>query len=164
MRNLVLLQDQCSNSALRNPLDDGAAAVNHLCLDIVDGSMYTANCRSIVQCHSPPTAPVRTLAVRHAYVLLCSNHYALMLLDLRSQARWAINLGQTTPSSPAGIASMAHVPELEALFLALDTGELVLIHTGSQAIEEVHHAWAAGMRVALPLFREKPKPYALTSL
>lgn len=54
------------------------------------------------------------------------------------QVLWAVNMSKRCPGGrPTSVASIAHVPELEAVFVAMHTGELSLIHTDTQDIEEV---------------------------
>ena len=54
------------------------------------------------------------------------------------QVLWAVDLAGNFPDGgPTSIASMAHVPELEAVFVAMHAGELFLIHLETQDVEEV---------------------------
>lgn len=54
------------------------------------------------------------------------------------QVLWAINMAERCSGGrPTSVAGIAHEPELEAVFVAMHTGELFIIHTEAQGIEEV---------------------------
>ncbi len=55
------------------------------------------------------------------------------------QAQWECSVAGLVP--PGGvITAAAHVVELDGIALAFSTGELFLLHTSDQSLEEVHSA------------------------
>ena len=139
MRNLVLLEDVFQQCAITAPvLGDVPATL--IAPDNVDGSLYVASSGSTFSCHRPPHVQVTPPHVRCAWSLM---HFRLDC-GVAAQAAWTVDLASSLAGGTGGrITSMAHVPELEAVFVALDTGQLCLILTKTRSVEEVCHACMA---------------------